>query len=56
MKRQEKMEYAELVTMAKENELKSEFNVVCYLVGYKGFVDSTDLENIRRLFYEEAGL
>lgn len=50
MKKQKKMDYGELVAIVKENELKSYLGVIYYLVGYKGFVDHTDLENIGQLF------
>lgn len=50
MKKQQKVDYRELEAIVKENKVKSYLSVIYFLVGLKGFVDHTDLENIGRLY------
>ena len=42
-----KMSYSELVKLIEENKhIKTKMDVVCWLVGYQGKVDSNDINNI----------
>ena len=45
------MSYKELVNHIKKNNyLKTRWDVVCWLMGYQGKVDSEDLDNIEDVY------
>lgn len=47
------MSYSELVKHIEENRhLKTKMDVVCWLVGYQGKVDSNDLDNIMAAYID----
>lgn len=48
-----RMSYKELVNHIKENNyLKTRWDIVCWLIGYQGKVDSEDLDNIEDAYLE----
>ena len=49
----ERGEYEELAELAKgPGYFYSQFEAVAFLIGYQGYVDKQDFDNIRRLFAE----
>ena len=47
------MSYEELVNHIKKNDyLKTRWNVVCWLIGYQGKVDSEDFDNIEDAYMD----
>lgn len=47
------MSYKELINHIKENDyLKTRWDVICWLMGYQGKVESEDIDNIEDAYLE----
>ena len=44
-----RMSYGDLVNYVEEHDIKTAFSVVAFLIGYKGYIDVNDYENICKL-------